>query len=139
MTPKEFHSLFLKVTNSKSGWIWAHGLCFQYTFCFLSLVGGKGKSYLTKNPNSKAYGHCFIEFQGLYYDSENPTGVSKWKHLQRYMNKAQDKKITHHRTIGGIQKLWFQEKDLVACQEIIRKINLVSQKEKLFTIEHYSQ
>lgn len=34
--------------------------------------------------NDYAY-HCFIEYEGRYYDSESPEGVDNWRDLQSFL------------------------------------------------------
>ena len=119
MTPEQFHELFLKATNSRSGWIWAHGYCFRYAYCFLKLVGGQGISYVTQRQD----GHCFIKFQNRYYDSENFEGQMKWKHLQSYLHRVQDRKVIKHRNLNGLTKKWFSPEDHRECEKIINNIN----------------
>jgi hypothetical protein len=122
MTPAVFNELFLKATNSQFRTRWAHGSCYMYAYCFLSIMGGKAVTWMPKDKNKG--GHVFIKFDELYFDAETFTGTAKWKKLQRYMNKSSDRLITRHRTLSGMAGYWFKDnhKELSECQEIIKKI-----------------
>lgn len=124
MNPQEFHEFFLKATKSKSNWIWAHGQCYQYAYCFLTLVGGQGISYTTKTNG----GHIFIKYQDKYFDSENSHGIASWKRLQSYLTRASNTHLTTHRSIQGIINLWFKfrPQELKECQTIIENIKKLS-------------
>ncbi len=128
MSPQRFRTLFLKVTKSPSGHIWAHGRCFEYAYCFMRLVGGRAQSYLTHKKQYKAYGHCFIKFEGKFFDSESFEGKKTWKQLQSYMNKAQDKRVKKHTNINGVIKTWgLQSHQIKDCEELISKIKALDE------------
>lgn len=129
MTPEKFHELFLKATNSRSGWMYAHGYCFQYAYCFINLVGGQAISYLTQKKYSKAHGHCFIKYNDKFYDSENCEGQVNWKRLQSYLKTSSDKKLTKHRSMKGLANKWFRPQDFTECDKIINNIKIMIEKE----------
>lgn len=123
MSPQDFNNLFLKATNSQFRTRWAHGSCYIYAYCFLSVVGGKAVTWMPKDKNKG--GHVFIQYQDLYFDAEAYDGHSNWKKLQRYMNTSNDRLITRHRTLSGMALYWFKNnnREFMECQEIIKKIN----------------
>lgn len=123
ITPERFRQLFLKVSRSPSGHIWSHGRCFEYAYIFMKVVGGTARSYLTHKKQYKAYGHCFVYFQGKFFDSESHYGKKNWKHLQDYMNKAQEKRVRKHTSINGMLKTWGVEKYKIDdCELLISKV-----------------
>lgn len=130
LTPEEFHDLFLKASKSPSGWYWAHGGCYLYAFCFLRLVGGQAQSYLTHRKIHKAYGHCFIKFNGKFYDSESPEGLDSWKKLQSYMIRAQQNKVVKHGSTRGIVKTWgFSQRQIKECNQFILEMKALKLKQ----------
>lgn len=132
MSPIDFRRLFLEVTNSSpKGWWWSHGGCFHYAYCFIHLVGGSAHSYLTHRQQYKAYGHCFIKYNGKFYDSENKQGQESWKKLQPYMLRAQDSKKVIHSNSSAICKRWgISETEEAHLSKIIKKIQVQYNKEQ---------
>lgn len=131
MDPLEFRRLFLEITKSNpKGWWWSHGGCFEYAYCFIKVLGGVGESYLTNRKQYRAYGHCFIKYQGLYFDSENPEGLDSWKKLQPYMTRAQNKKKTTHQGLSGLCRRWgITPEKAKVLDEIVEKINRKNERE----------
>lgn len=124
MTPNVFHEKFLKVTKSKSASWWANGQCYVYVYCFLSVVGGKGISYQTKDLS----GHIFIRYKNKYFDAElvhshGDVGLENWKHLQPYLIRAQSRLVRKHRSLSSIVKLWGMREETVSyCEDVIAAI-----------------
>lgn len=106
-----------------SRWYLANGLCWYYAYIFKHIFGGEIYSY----QNKEGRGHCFVKYNGLFYDAETIEGKKSWKHLQRYLNTVPDKNLVKHRTITGFLSHWkihqFKEsfdKSIYNIQETLR-------------------
>lgn len=104
---EEFNKVFLEVYNSnfnsqlKYMTHFAHGMCYYYAYCFEQCLGGQVVSYLC--PYKKS-GHCFIRYEGRFFDAENSEGQENWKDLQRYLKKV--RRPLHRNSKLGILSLW---------------------------------
>jgi len=119
MDLRRFRDVFLKVTESKSPWIWANGQCYIYAMVFYEVVGGRLVSYLTHNNTQ---GHAFIENNGKFFDSEYPEGIENWKKLKPYLKRSSSKKITIHESKDSFVNIWLKEEDLNLVNQISEKI-----------------
>ena len=127
MTPAQFQDIFLKITGSVSGTRWAHGKCFMYAYCFTEVVGGTPFSYLTR----KNSGHCFISYEGKFWDAESYDGKSSWKDLQPWLKRASNKLVTKHRSTHVLKNVWKMSPEQVKeCEKIINQIKLNHLKSK---------
>lgn len=109
MKPIELPELLIKYGKELDGmgrpssrWYLANGLCWYYAYVFKHILGGEIYSY----QNKKGWGHCFIKYNGLFYDAESLSGKKSWKELQRYLNKVSDKNLVKHRSLSGFVNHW---------------------------------
>lgn len=62
-----------------------NGFCHPYAVKLKEKLKEKGLDSLVHEKELNGIPHSFIEFQGLFYDSETPNGIKNWEKLPVFL------------------------------------------------------
>jgi hypothetical protein len=100
----------------------AHGDCYYYAYCMSEILNHLNQpheiySYFRSDLKS---GHCFIKYNGKFFDSENVySPVENHRQLQGYMKKTRN--LIKHRNRNSALKHWKAKDQKEAFDKVIPK------------------